>query len=86
MIVAIGNNGPNGERALSLLSQVSILPVPLHPAMNASFGEASMPFTTRPYRRFPVYCPGTYQLGDFEGHGSVGICHKPVGDSLATCP
>jgi hypothetical protein len=30
-----------------------------------------MPFTIRPYRRFPVYGPVTYQTGLFEGHGTV---------------
>ena len=30
-----------------------------------------MPFTICPYRRFPVYCPVTYQSGPFEGHGTV---------------
>jgi PilZ domain-containing protein len=30
-----------------------------------------MPFTIRPYRRFPVYCPLIYQTGLFEGHGTV---------------
>ena len=30
-----------------------------------------MPFTIRPYRRFPVYCPVTYQTGLLEGHGTV---------------
>src|SRR5215470_4365054 len=30
-----------------------------------------MPFTMRPYRRFPVCCPVTYQTGLFEGHGTV---------------
>ena len=30
-----------------------------------------MPFTIRPYRRFPVYCPVTYHTGLFEGHGMV---------------
>jgi hypothetical protein len=30
-----------------------------------------MPFTIRPYRRFPVYCPVRYQTGLFEGHGTV---------------
>ena len=30
-----------------------------------------MPFTVRPYRRFPVHCPVTYQTGLFEGHGTV---------------
>ena len=30
-----------------------------------------MPFSIRPYRRFPVCCPVTYQTGDFEGQGTV---------------
>ena len=30
-----------------------------------------MAFAIRPYRRFPVYCPVTYQTGLFEGHGTV---------------
>ena len=30
-----------------------------------------MPFTIRPYRRFPVCCPVPYQTGLFEGHGTV---------------
>ncbi len=30
-----------------------------------------MPFTIRPYRRFPVHCSVTYQTGLFEGHGTV---------------
>jgi len=30
-----------------------------------------MPFTIRPYRRVPVCCPVTYQVGHFEGHGTV---------------
>jgi len=30
-----------------------------------------MPFTIRPYRRLPVFCPVTYQTGLFEGHGTV---------------
>jgi hypothetical protein len=30
-----------------------------------------MPFSIRPYRRFPVCCPVTYQCGLFEGHGTV---------------
>jgi hypothetical protein len=30
-----------------------------------------MPFSIRPYRRFPVCCPVTYQCGDFEGHRIV---------------
>ena len=30
-----------------------------------------MSFTSRPHRRFPVCCPVTYQVGDFEGHGTA---------------
>jgi hypothetical protein len=30
-----------------------------------------MPFCVRPFRRFPVCCPTTYQVGDFEGQGIV---------------
>lgn len=30
-----------------------------------------MSFTIRSHRRFPVCCPVTYQVGDFEGHGTV---------------
>jgi len=30
-----------------------------------------MPFSLRPYRRFPVCCPVTYHAGLREGHGTV---------------
>jgi len=30
-----------------------------------------MPFTVRPYRRFPVCCPVTYHVGLSEGHGTI---------------
>jgi len=30
-----------------------------------------MPFTIRPYRRFPIHCPVTYQTGLFEGSGTM---------------
>jgi hypothetical protein len=30
-----------------------------------------MPFTVRPYRRFPICCPVTCQTGLFEGDGTV---------------
>ena len=30
-----------------------------------------MSFSIRPFRRFPVCCPMTYQVGDFEGQGTV---------------
>jgi hypothetical protein len=30
-----------------------------------------MPFTIRPYHRFPVDCAVTYQTGLFEGHGTA---------------
>ena len=30
-----------------------------------------MPFSIRPFPRFPECCPVTYHCGDFEGHGTV---------------
>ena len=30
-----------------------------------------MPFTIRPYRRFPIYCPVTYHAGLYEGQDIV---------------
>jgi hypothetical protein len=33
-----------------------------------------MTFTIRRYRRFPVCCPVTYQVADFEGDGTVWNC------------
>ena len=30
-----------------------------------------MPFSIRPFRRFPVCCPATYHAGLCEGHGIV---------------
>ena len=30
-----------------------------------------MPFTIRPYRRFPVQCPVSYNAGPFQGQGTV---------------
>jgi len=33
--------------------------------------EAPMPFSIRPYRRFPVCCPVTYHAGLCEGHGMI---------------
>ena len=30
-----------------------------------------MPFSIRPYRRVPVYCPVTYHAGLSQGHGTV---------------
>ena len=30
-----------------------------------------MPFSIRPYRRFPMYCPVTYQVGLRRGHGII---------------
>lgn len=33
--------------------------------------EALMPFSIRPYRRFPVHCSVTYNAGPFQGQGTV---------------
>ena len=30
-----------------------------------------MPFSIRPYRRFPVHCAVTYHAGPFQGQGTV---------------
>jgi len=30
-----------------------------------------MPFSIRPFRRFPVFCPVTYHAGRPEGHGMI---------------
>ena len=30
-----------------------------------------MPFIIRPYRRFPVHCPVSYNAGPFQGQGTV---------------
>jgi hypothetical protein len=30
-----------------------------------------MPFTLRPYRRFPVHCAVTYNAGPFQGQGTI---------------
>ena len=30
-----------------------------------------MPFTLRPYRRFPVQCSVTYNAGPFQGQGTI---------------
>ena len=30
-----------------------------------------MPFTIRPYQRFPVHCAVTYHAGTFQGQGTV---------------
>ena len=35
-----------------------------------------MPFLIRPYRRFPVCCPVSYHVGQFEGHGTVWNCSR----------
>lgn len=30
-----------------------------------------MPFSIRPYKRFPMHCSATYNAGHFEGHGTI---------------
>jgi len=30
-----------------------------------------MPFSIRPYRRFPVHCSVTYNAGPFQGQGTI---------------
>jgi hypothetical protein len=43
-----------------------------------------MPFSIRPFRRFPVQCSVTYHAGSFQGQGTVGIFHVQVGVSQET--
>ena len=33
--------------------------------------EALMPFSIRPHRGFPVQCSVTYNIGPFQGHGTI---------------
>jgi len=41
------------------------------PSTRCLANEVSIPFSIRPYRRFPVCCPVTYQVEDFKGHETV---------------
>ena len=43
-----------------------------------------MRFTIRPFRRFPVQCPVTYNAGPFHGQGTCGTSRAPVGMSPET--
>ena len=49
----------------------SVLGRPRQCSYNLPPCEGPVPFTVHPYRRFPVYCPVTYQTGLFEGHGTI---------------
>jgi hypothetical protein len=42
-----------------------------HPFYNEPPCEAPMPFSIRPYRRFPVECSVTYNAGPLQGEGTV---------------
>ena len=44
---------------------------PHNPPIRSLPCEAPMPFTLRPYRRFPVCCPVTYHAGPFQGQGTI---------------
>ena len=47
----------------------------LHPRSLPSYNtppcEAPMPFSIRPFRRFPVQCSVSYNAGSFQGQGTV---------------
>ena len=45
-----------------------------------------MPFTIRPYRRFPVQGAVTHNAGPFQGPGTVWNLSCTGGDSLGICP
>jgi hypothetical protein len=49
-----------------------ILCFSVHPSYNTPPCEAPMPFTLRPYRRFPVHCAVTYNTG------CSSSCHWPA--------
>jgi len=38
-----------------------------------------MPFSIRPYRRFPVQCSATYNAGPFQGQGLVWVRNEEYG-------
>jgi len=45
-----------------------------------------MPFSIRPFRRYPVHCSVMYNAGPFKDMAPCGIFRVLVGDSLVTCP
>ena len=45
-----------------------------------------MPFSIRPYRRFPVQCFVTYNAGPFQGQAPCGTSRVLAGVSRETCP
>jgi hypothetical protein len=45
-----------------------------------------MPFTIRPYRRFPVQGSVTDNAGPFQGQGTVWNLSCTAGNSQAVCP
>jgi hypothetical protein len=43
-----------------------------------------MPFSIRPFRRFPVHCAITYNAGPFQGQGRSVRFHRVLLQSQAT--
>jgi len=63
---------PTSQRLLRLFR--------IPPTMRPPPYEAPMPFSIRPHRRFPVFCPITYHAGLHEGHdGRCGVRHEYCG-------
>jgi hypothetical protein len=63
------------------------LRLPSPPSYNTPPYEAlHMPFSIRPYRRFPVHCSVTYNAGPFQGQAPCGVSRVRAGDSPAICP
>ena len=58
-----------GHRAATGIAPT--LRLPSLPSYNTPPCEASMPFSIRPYRRFPVQCSVTYNTGSFQGQGII---------------
>ena len=71
-----GFTPPRSEiiREDSFFSKIPPFPTPCPPSHPPTIDfpcEAPMPFSVRPYRRFPICCPVTYHAGLHEGRGMV---------------
>jgi hypothetical protein len=82
---SISNHMPTVSRSTSPSNQRSDadgFAVYAMPTYNwPSVPDVLMPFSIRPFRRFPVQCSVLYNAGPFQGQGTVGIFHVLDGDS-----
>ena len=56
------------------------------PPYNTPSCEDVMPFSIRPFHRFPVQCSVTYNAGPFQHKARSGISPIPAGDYPVICP